>query len=747
MPVSSQTNPTAVDNDQHYLRPYVFHGVDLTVRGSHATGECPFCGRGGKFSVDVNSGQWRCLVCGTGTAAGGGNGLVFTRLVYEIAAAPAQSILERLGAFYAAVASDRRLLSPATVAAWGVRPAADGTWLLPGYSPTGRLDQVYRRTRVQDKGEWVWRLLPTPGIWPDGKVHALHLAPGDYDPSLPNLFVCEGPWDGMAMWEARTNEMSASTNVVAVPGCNVWRDEWSAMCRGKEVTLWFDSDHPREHVKGRVSRAGYDGMCRIARKLNGIAASVRWLQWGPDGYDPTRPTGWDVRDHLSESTDRVGALADLRSKVVYVPADVCLQASPASSGHHAASIEAQPCSTWSECEAAWRAAMWWRTDLSDALAVLLAVCASTQQSGNQLFLDLVGSAGSGKTTLCEGLLVSGHCHHLEHLTGFHSGHRLADDPGKDCSPIARMNGKTLVTPEFDIMRSSPRYAELMGQVRRIFDGKSGATYKNTDKDTLHVGLRTPWIRAGTQAIMDTDQASMGDRFQRLIIADPSSEEEKRQIMRSALKSERVAMMDQANGTSGSLVDPKMRKAHALTGGYVDWLRANVEEQLTRVDVDDAAEERCIDLAELAADMRARPNEDKRKKEIHDTKELPTRLARQNIRMATCLAVVLNKRAVDAEVLRIVRKLALDTSHGHSLNIAQWLCSPVPGKNGRTYQECGGLMESILAAWTGMPTERLTNYLTFMRKIGILELRRRPQSNGSWLLTERSYDLYRRVMNG
>lgn len=356
---------------------------------------------------------------------------------------------------------------------------------------------------------------------------------------------------------------------------------------------------------------------------------------------------------------------------------------------------------------------------------------------------------SGKTTLCEGLLVSRHCHHLEHLTGFHSGWKgetTEEGNHKDCSLIARINGKTLITPEADIMMSSPRFSEIMSQQRRIFDGKSGATYKNSSLDTLHVGLRTPWIMAGTPALMDTDQSRLGDRFLRVIISDPE-ESEKRAILRSALKSERVAMLGQGNGTAGSIIDPRTRKAHALTGGYVDWLRANVEEQLPMVEVSPEAEEKCIDLAELSADLRARPNEDKRKKESHDCKELPTRLARQNIRLAAHLAVVFNKKEIDSDILRILRKVALDTAHGHSLNIVQWLCTINPRILSKTitYQMCGGLSSKILESWLNMREDRASNYLNFLRKIDVLELRKPTGTSGLWALTSRVQDLYQRVM--
>ena len=778
MPVSSRPpgiQPASTPAEAH-LRPYAFHGVGLAVRGTHAVGDCPFCGREGKLAVAVADGLGRCLVCGTGGDRGGFNPLSFVRLLYERACPPAaqgsptpgrngtggpravpglqDAAGAALGAFLAAVAADRRLLSPATAAAWGVRPCpVDGrTWLVPGYGPDGRLDQVYRRTRVQDKGEWVWRLLPTPGIWPEGKVHALHLPAGDHDPARPDILVCEGPWDGMAFWEAsRAAPRAGSTNVIAVPGCNVWRDEWTEFCRGKNVTLMYDSDHPKEYTPGHTSRAGYDGMRRVAKRLSGAAASVRYVSWGPEGFDPAKPSGWDVRDHLGgDANGRPAALAELTSRVADAPREWFSATAAPSASNHTASTEALPCETWGACEAAWRDAMYWRQDLGDAVAVLLAICASTSQSGNQLFLDLIGSPGSAKTTLCQGLLASSNCIHVENMTKLMSGWKKPDDDTKDCSFLARANGKTWVTCEFDVLGSSPHYHELMGKIRRIFDGETTATYGNDDKDRVYTALRTPWIRAGTQKMMDRmadyDQSQLGDRFQRLIISDPNNTD-RRSIARSALRSERAAVMDRVSGSTSSTVDAKTRLAHALTGGYVDWLRAHAEDALARVDVPEYVEDYCIDLAELSADMRARPSEDRRKLETHNTKELPTRLARQNIRLALCLAVVLNKFSVDSEVLRIVRKVALDTAHGHSLNIAQWLCSPNQKAVGRTHQACGGLGEGALQTWTGLPPERLANYLGFLRKIDVLQLSRPAQGGNSWLLTERVRDLYTRVMRG
>ena len=53
------------------LRPYLFHGMDLTWRegDSNATGACPQCGHQTKFSVSAETTKFQCWPCGfTGNA-------------------------------------------------------------------------------------------------------------------------------------------------------------------------------------------------------------------------------------------------------------------------------------------------------------------------------------------------------------------------------------------------------------------------------------------------------------------------------------------------------------------------------------------------------------------------------------------------------------------------------------------------------------------------------------------------------
>ena len=755
--VSSKTVPTPSDSTVDKLRPYTFHGVQLTQRGSHGVGTCPFCGRDGKFSVSVDSGLWRCFVCGSGTDAGGGNAHTFLRLLWERSDAATNGASNQL-------AQERGLMDPITLTAWGVcQSIVDHVWMVPGYDIAGKMTQLYRRVKMVEHGKWVQKLLPTPGVWPEGKVHALHMASLTFDITKPRIDLFEGPWDGMAYWEiarqtkhvdkhllevtgSETSSLVADSNVIAVPGCWGLLDHWMSLFKGKDVTLWYDSDHPRV-INGKTFRAGFDGMYRVSKKLSGIARTVRWLRWGKEGYDPEKPSGYDVRDHLRSkgltATNRRDALAELLPKIEAVPADWFNVNGTELNGKHMRpyNIDARQCKAWKDLEPTWMEALEWRKCIGDVLAVLLSIASSTKQSGNQLFFQVIGPPGSAKTTLCEGLLISDHCHHLEHLTSFYSGWKKPGEGDKDCSLLARINGKTLITPEADVLMSSPKFLELMGQQRRIFDGKAGKTYANTDEDRLYEGLRTPWIMAGTQKLMGIDQSGLGDRFLRIYMDEPT-DDVKRNILRRSLRTERAAILESSNGTADSITDPKLRLAYSMTGGYVDWLRANVETLLPEIDMSVEMEDKIINLAELTADLRARPDMDPKKHETFDIKELPTRLTRQFGRLALCLAVVLNKRCVDDEVMRMVQKVAFDTSYSHSMNIVKWMCARnrISGQSNQST----GLMLETLRTWAGMTEERMSHYLNFLRKIKVVDHIPGKHSRGTWKLTERVYDLYIKI---
>lgn len=304
MPRAHDVTVTPVEQKMpERLRPYAFHGVSFnSTRGKEATAQCPFCSREDKFSVNVNTGEARCLVCQTGSDKGGMNATIFIRKLHELCCDATRK--------YAELQQDRKLLYPETLISWEVcQSPITGEWLVPGYGANRQLMQLYRY--VQPSKSQKRKLLPTPTLG-----HGIH-GGNLYDDSRPIVYLCEGPWDGMALWEVlrrtkHTEQGLAATateeysllkdaNVVAMPGTGSVGEplqRWQSYFKDKTVILLFDNDHPKLNpVNNKYGEP--NGLAATQRAVKLLqAAQMSYQSWGTEGYDPNLPTGYDVRDIL-----------------------------------------------------------------------------------------------------------------------------------------------------------------------------------------------------------------------------------------------------------------------------------------------------------------------------------------------------------------------------------------------------------------------------------------------------------------
>jgi len=405
-----------------------------------------------------------------------------------------------------------------------------------------------------------------------------------------------------------------------------------------------------------------------------------------------RPTSDDA-GLIAERSKHVNKLIDW---LIEVPKDWIEHVSP---NEDLAEIETIDCSSYEELLTAWKTAFKWRQDMDDVLSVMLAVTASTLQQGDQLFLMVISNASGGKTEFCDGLTSSKHCYQLEQLTGFFSG--VKDREGNDYSLITRVNKTCMVTSEGDVMMNNPQFNQIMAQQRRIFDGKASATYKTLLEDRFYEGLRLTWIIAGTHAIMERDQASLGDRFLKIVMDSPS-DKMRREIQNRISQTALDSVRQQAEG--GKTKEGKIREAQSKTGGYVDWLRSNTD-KLRDIGVDDKYLTKCEDLAQLVAILRVRPP---KSEHMEVTVEEPNRLTHQFVRLMVCLSLVLNKSEVDDEVMRRVTKVSLDTGRGVVLELLRFL-----------YNSPSALRVRDVAEHVERTEDYCRKLLRFLDKIGVV----------------------------
>lgn len=706
------------------LRPFVSLGVVLHLRGAsgeQVPGDCPFCGRERKFSINRETGQWRCYVCNAGEEDGpgakkgyrGGNVYTFYRLLHE-GSGPVG------GAKREALASDRGLLSPETLDDWGaVSSALTAEVLLPGYGPDGRITVLYRIKKDPKSGKWVAYL-------PAGGNHGM-FGLGRWDADRPAVWVCEGPWDGMVLSEvlgsvrlnkeggaSRTDDPDRSlvrrVNVVAVPGANVFPAGWTTLFSGRDVVLMFDNDHPRTDPKGEaLPSVGYEGMRRAGGLL--LASSlppktVSYLKWGEEGFDRSLPDGFDLRDAMSspDLDGRADALVGLVGKVSPAPpqwAEV-----GALAADEKKDSDCLPCTSWAELIQSWKVAMKWVEGLDRALSVCLASIASTTSVGDQLWVKMIGPPSSGKTVLCEALSINKRFVVAKSVfRGFHSGYKSDREGKEDHSLIPQLAGKTFVLKDGDTLLTLPNLSQVLAEARDLYDTTARTAYRHgMNRD--YEGKRMTWILAGTESLRKLDDSELGERFVDVDLGRMDVDLERIIALRVAQRAVRDVVC-LADGKVETRDGPEMVEAKRKTGGYISYLRLNAISLLKQVHASDDSLVRIARFAEFVSYMRTRPS--KRQEEVPGQRELCFRLTSQFVRLAMCLAVVLNERTLNDDVMRRVRSVALDTARGRTFNVVRYLMVDRPG----------GSETKPLAVVLNDGEDKARSYLRFMRTIGAL----------------------------
>ena len=286
-----------VNDKPEKLRPFIWHGVDLEYmeKGKEALGECPFCGRSRKLSVDISTGRWRCLVnCSSG------NIITFIRKLWEVSFANTK--MEE----YEELKNDRKLLEEEKIREWGIcKSFLNNLWLVPGGNEKGNINNLYTYTPSIKKGKPIRLMFSTPTL-----NHGL-FGVQDFNESYKRTYWVEGAWDGIALAELMRNPKMPKElkgNVLGVPGCGVFNPSWSFYAENKDNFFLYDNDHPTVNKKTKelLEPAALAGMKRAANVIikSGIPShSVNYITWGVEGFNESLPEGLDLRDYLIKDFD------------------------------------------------------------------------------------------------------------------------------------------------------------------------------------------------------------------------------------------------------------------------------------------------------------------------------------------------------------------------------------------------------------------------------------------------------------
>lgn len=655
------------------IAAFEVHGfIPLGESGNQVYGTCPFCGRM-KFYLNPQEGTWDCK---SGSCSRRGN---------------LQTFLEQIADFYqdyateadwSAFSADRGIQAEVLKRqGWvfdGVR------WLLPVRSILNtvqdlrmyRLPQAGRKSRVMStKG-------CKTGLW---GIERSTLT--DDEP----VFVCEGEWDAAALMQ-----LEAPGLVVCVPGCNVWKEEWSNWLQSRTVYLLYDND-----------QAGQQGVARVQQMLSPHALRVGRLVWPEGSAD-----GKDIRDLLQEGASWEAISALLQEGRATGPGE---PAKALSRGQQAPEIrndeQVEALEDYEAVKALFSKWLYLTEEAEWALQIIFAVVLSTQLPGDPLWVYLVAPPGGCKTEL---LMTLQDCEDVE-IRSTVTAHSLVSGfalpGGRDPSLLPLLHGKCFVLKDYTEIWALPKAArdEITAILRGAYDGVVEKTFGNgiTRRYEIHFSM----LAGATPQIYGDRQANLGERFLKFRMGSVGGRAD--WAVRAAL--------------SNVNMEQQMRfELSSMARRFVVGLKARMD----RVGVPELPDwfiDQLVALSQLLALLRGEVEWDARGERLlyMPQPEVGTRVAKQLKKLALALGVVTGEKW--EAVWKIVQKVALDSCTAFNRTVCGYLL-----------EEKRAVSASELSELTGIPLTTLRSQLEDMKLLGILETDRvpNPAGRGAPLVTYR-----------
>lgn len=599
------------------------HGADLRPPqggSGNWAGDCVLCGKEHHMFVDADSGKWDCKRCGES-----GNLITYlTKVVDHHHNATSREMWLKL--------SKNRKIPVGVLKARKL--GFDGEqWLIPALSHTGYVNDVRR---------YNWKAVMSTAGCKSQLFGMERLAKAKMG---TRVWMCEGEWDAMAMdWLLREVENTTDV-VVAVPGAGTLKPEWLDFFAGKHVVAVYDADE-----------AGDRGAEKVYKALKPRAKKLEFVNW-----PQSRPSGYDLRDFVSQSMSETAATTVLKS-LEGLRAD---KPRATIAKEDAASVPGAPPSGSSELPPISFGAMVkvfesqikMNKDMIDGLRVAAAVALSNDLAGDPLWMYIVGPPGAGKTLILSAFSSTPRCLFRSTVTPHSLVSGWRGDGANDPSLIPKLKGLTFVAKDFTeiLTMPLPMQEEIFSTLRGAYDGTVQKGFGN--------GVMREYtdcyfsILAGvTHAIHGHKKATLGERFLKFQFK-PASEEHSFDVVMAAIN----------NVGRERIVEDSLKKA----------MEAYLNRKIDPTDYPLMTEEysnRLFALVQLISVLRAQVDRDVRTGDVNyrPTQEYGTRLAKQLAKLAISLCVTFEKEVVDEEVWELVEHVAYDTAYGFNYDIVHGL---------------------------------------------------------------------------
>lgn len=587
---------------------------ELGKAGNQHYGNCVFCGNENKFYINQENALWDCKVCGMS-----GNYMKFLNRISE----RNQKIIK--DKHYQILSSDRGLPEIAFrkhgIGVWGK------TFSIPILDEEGRLKDL-RRFRPGKK--MMASLGCSTGLWGAERLKKA-------DKSQP-VYVCEGEWDGMALyWLLRS--LSKAGVVVAVPGANTFKNEWVPLFEGRIVYACYDNDE-----------AGDLGDVTIEKKLTGTARKIHHLHWSAN-----LPSGFDVRDLI-----RFEAIKKRKPKRTYKT----LMQSFKDESRRPKAIEGEVKvdeksavsvklvkTNVEKVYKAFKKYLFLRN--TDGIQIMLATVIANKIGGDPVWMFLVAPPGSAKTELIQSLSQCEQVYPVSSLTPHSLISGATWTGGADPSLIPKLDQKMLAIKDFTTimeMRENER-EEIFGILRDSYDGSCVKIFGNGVKRVYE--SRFGVIAGVTPVIyhLDSQNQSLGERFLKFSIEENLRHRAEDDVISRSI--------------SNIHFETEMRANIAkVVAQFINWKCAEFDRAKIKLpSMTEQRKLRLIAFAKFCARMRGSVSRDKYRTDMVQSRpssEIGSRVGKQLSKCAQALALLNDRDHINDDDLRLVRKIMLDT---------------------------------------------------------------------------------------